>query len=165
MGAAKTRRQRQIIRLETTISWREDMSRREAAMSALEAVTAFQRAQMNSSDVGSARRGANSSILREGEMSSQEGEMRGLEAAIIVSNDRVCKVETAFQMRIQELYIQQCCMREFFLSNIEQASVRELVDISRTVTEAAGINNASGGRILDYVPRDRPLSKHIYALT
>eukprot|EP00972_Heterocapsa_arctica_P102633 15126549-Heterocapsa_arctica.AAC.1 len=134
-------------------------------MTALEEATAFRRAQINLSEADADRCGANSSIRRQGEMCSQSGGMRDLEAAMITSNDSVCQVETAFQHIIQELYIQECCVRDFFLCNIEKARVREVVDISRTVTEAADRNYASGGRILDYIPRDRPLSKHIYSLT
>eukprot|EP00972_Heterocapsa_arctica_P035546 5231300-Heterocapsa_arctica.AAC.1 len=103
--------------------------------------------------------------VKEVGMSSQQGEMRGLEAAMISRNDSVREVESAFQMRIRDLYSQECGFRELFLTNLEHAMIKELVDISRAVKEAADRNYVSGGRILDYIPRDRRLSNHIYAFT
>eukprot|EP00972_Heterocapsa_arctica_P115446 16447769-Heterocapsa_arctica.AAC.1 len=45
------------------------------------------------------------------------------------------------------------------------ARISYIADMSREVTEAADRNRASGGIILDYIPRDRPLSNHIYAFS
>eukprot|EP00972_Heterocapsa_arctica_P011152 1633900-Heterocapsa_arctica.AAC.1 len=84
---------------------------------------------------------------------------RGPDPSILADQER------AFQFRIRELFIQECLMREEFLRDIESASLSELSDISREVTEAAERHDASGGRILDYIPRDRPLTRNIYAFS
>eukprot|EP00972_Heterocapsa_arctica_P092533 13646866-Heterocapsa_arctica.AAC.1 len=63
------------------------------------------------------------------------------------------------------LYGQQSCITGQFLACIEHARNTEIADISREVTEAADRMWASGGRILEYIPKDRPLSNHIYAFT
>eukprot|EP00972_Heterocapsa_arctica_P063521 9376394-Heterocapsa_arctica.AAC.1 len=75
------------------------------------------------------------------------------------------EVESVFQLIMGVLYGRQSCIKGLFLMCVEEARISEIVDISREVTEAADRNRASGGRILDYIPRDRPLSNHIYAFT
>eukprot|EP00972_Heterocapsa_arctica_P030500 4490643-Heterocapsa_arctica.AAC.1 len=71
----------------------------------------------------------------------------------------------SFKLRIAILYGQQSCIKGLFLACVEHARITDIEDISREVTEAADRSWASGARILDYIPKDRPLSNHIYAFT
>eukprot|EP00972_Heterocapsa_arctica_P080246 11827771-Heterocapsa_arctica.AAC.1 len=73
--------------------------------------------------------------------------------------------ELSLQLRVAVLYGQQSCIKGLFLECIEHARIIEIADISREITEAADRAWASGGRILDYIPKHRPLSNHTYAFT
>eukprot|EP00972_Heterocapsa_arctica_P051327 7549649-Heterocapsa_arctica.AAC.1 len=69
----------------------------------------------------------------------------------------------SFQDRILWIYEQQETIREMLIKYAEIEDLEDILIISFAINNAAQLHEASGGRVLSYVPENLPLSKNFQA--